>query len=76
MEIRQILDLIISRSSADIRVEIDPAKIRPVDVPIIEADISKIKAATGWEPKIPIEQTIDETLADWRRKESEDGETV
>ena len=39
-------------------------------------DISKIKAATGWEPKIPIEQTIDETLADGRRKESEDGETV
>ena len=56
--------------------ETDPAKIRPVDVPIIEADISKIKAATDWEPQIPLEQTIDETLADWRRKESEDEETV
>ena len=76
VEIREILDLIISRSSADIKVETDPAKIRPVDVPIIEADISKIKAATGWEPQIPLEQTIDETLADWRRKESEDEETV
>ncbi|MBR6257634.1 MAG: GDP-mannose 4,6-dehydratase [Lachnospiraceae bacterium] len=76
VEIREILDLIISRSSADIKVETDPAKIRPVDVPIIEADISKIKAATDWEPQIPLEQTIDETLADWRRKESEDEETV
>ena len=75
-EIREILDLIISRSNADIRVETDPAKIRPVDVPIIEADISKIREATGWEPQIPLEQTIDETLADWRRKESGDGETV
>ena len=75
-EIREILDLIISRSTADIRVETDPAKIRPVDVPIIEADISKIKEATGWEPQIPLEQTIDEVLADWRRKEAEDGEAV
>ena len=42
-EIREILDLIISLSTKEIRVEIDPNKIRPVDVPIIEADITNIK---------------------------------
>ncbi|MBQ6697292.1 MAG: GDP-mannose 4,6-dehydratase [Lachnospiraceae bacterium] len=65
-EIREILDLIISMSSADIKVEIDPNKIRPVDVPIIEADIHKIHELTGWEPQIPLEQTIQETLDYWR----------
>lgn len=64
--IQEILDLIVSMSSVDIKVEIDPAKLRPVDVPIIEADIAKINELTGWKPQIPIEQTIQETLDYWR----------
>lgn len=67
-EIREILDLIISFSPREIRVEIDPNKIRPVDVPIIEADITKLNAATGWKPQIPLEQTIQETLDYWRER--------
>ena len=60
------MDLIISLSDKEIRVEIDPNKIRPVDVPIIEADITKINRFTGWKPEIPLEQTIQETLNYWR----------
>lgn len=67
-EIREVLDLIISFSSAEIRVEIDQNKIRPVDVPIIEADISKLNKATGWKPTIPLQQTIQETLDYWRAR--------
>lgn len=67
-EIRQILDLIISMSHKEIRVEIDPNKIRPVDAPIIEADITKINQLTGWKPQIPLEQTISETLDYWRER--------
>lgn len=68
-EIREILDLIIARSTKEIRIEVDPAKIRPVDVPIIEADISKINAVTGWNPEISIERTIEEVLDYWRNYE-------
>ena len=64
--IQDILDLIISKSSVEIKVEIDPNKLRPVDVPIIEADITKINTLTGWKPQIPLEQTIQETLDYWR----------
>lgn len=67
-EIRQILDLIISMSDKEIRVEIDPNKIRPVDVPIIEADITKLNELTGWKPEISLEQTVRETLDYWRAK--------
>ena len=67
-EIREILNKIIALSNVDIKVEIDPAKIRPVDVPIIEADITKLNEATGWLPEIPIEQTIQEILDYWRVK--------
>ncbi len=64
--IQDILDLIISKSNVEIKVEIDPNKLRPVDVPIIEADITKINTLTGWKPQIPLEQTIQETLDYWR----------
>lgn len=66
VEIRGILDRIISLSEKEIRVEIDPNKIRPVDVPIIEADITKLHELTGWKPQIELEQTIRDTLNYWR----------
>lgn len=66
IEIREILNLIISKSTKTIQVEIDPNKIRPVDVPVIEADITKLNHLTGWMPEIPLEQTIEETLDYWR----------
>lgn len=66
--IQELLELIVKKSSAKITVEIDPAKIRPVDVPIIEADITKIHNLTKWKPKISLEQTVQETLDYWRRQ--------
>ena len=64
--IQQILDTIVSMSDCEIKVEIDPNKLRPVDVPIIEADITKLRELTGWKPEITLEQTIRETLDYWR----------
>jgi len=65
--IQGILDMIISLSNKAIRVEVDQNKLRPVDIPIIEADTSKLKAVTGWEQSIPLQQTIRETLEYWRK---------
>ena len=59
---------IISLSKADIKVEVDPEKLRPVDVPIIEADIRKLVECTGWKREIPLERTIEETLDYWRKE--------
>lgn len=64
--IQEVLELIISMSEKEIAVQTDPNKIRPVDVPIIEADITKLNKLTGWAPQIPLEQTIRETLDYWR----------
>src|SRR3989344_6946951 len=65
-EIKYLLDTLLSFSSKKINVESDPALMRPVDVPELVCDNSKIRKQTGWEPKIPIEQTIRETLDYWR----------
>lgn len=66
--IEEILQMILRNSSAKIAVEVDPQKLRPVDVPVIEADISKVTAKTGWRPEILLEKTIRETLEYWRQK--------
>ena len=69
LEIKEILELILSLSTVRIRNDVDPSKLRPVDVPVIEPDVTKLKQATGWEPLIPFRKTVEETLAYWRQKE-------
>jgi len=69
VKIADILDLIIKISGADIKPVVDKEKLRPVDVPIIEPDVSKIYKATGWRPQIKLEQTIADTLDYFRENE-------
>lgn len=64
--IRDILQIILDQSHVRIRVEEDKKKMRPVDVPVIEADIHKLQEAVGWKPQISLEQTIEEMLDYWR----------
>lgn len=68
VKIEEILSRILKLSKKHITVQTDAAKLRPVDVPVIEADISKLKACTGWEPEISLDTTIAETLEWYRRK--------
>lgn len=49
-----------------VEVFVDPARVRPVDQPLLIADPSKLKAATGWEPQLSIEQTLADMLEYWR----------
>jgi GDP-4-dehydro-6-deoxy-D-mannose reductase len=53
---------------SDIVAEVDPKLLRPTDEPIIWADCSKLKLATGWEPAISVDQTIEDILVYWRQK--------
>ena len=61
IKIQDILNMILSYSSAEIKVEIDSAKFRPIDVPVICADVKKIQKL-GWEKKIPLTKSIEEVL--------------
>ena len=66
--IQDILKTILKEAKVTIAVEKDPEKFRPVDIPLFEADASKLKETTGWEPQIPLEQTIAETVEYWRKR--------
>lgn len=66
VSIDDILKTVLAMTEAKISVEVDENKLRPVDVPIIEADITKLKKATGWQKKISLKETIADTLKYWR----------
>src|SRR5262249_1202180 len=67
------LEFLRSRANAPIEVFIDPARVRPVDQPLLVADSSKLRAATGWEPRYSIEQTLEDMLLYWRKALRETG---
>ena len=66
--IRELLELLLAASQARVEVRVDPERLRPSDVPVQVGDPSRLKAATGWEPRIPIEQTLGDLLDDWRAR--------
>ncbi len=66
--IQSMLDILLSLSPVEIEVRQDPARLRPSDVPILWADDSKFRSRTGWEPKIPFEQTMKDLLDHWRER--------
>lgn len=70
---RSLRDLIgtfqgLSRTAFDIVV--DPARTRPVDIPVARGETGLLRSTTGWQPKIPVEQLIDTLLDDARRRQS------
>lgn len=64
--VRSLLDLLLSFARVPIEIYEDPALLRPVDVPLLEANTSRLREHTGWEPKLPFEQALRNTLEYWR----------
>ncbi len=64
--IQALLDLILSMSDVEIEVRQMPERMRPSDVELLLCDYSKFNRATGWEPEIPLEKTIQDLLDYWR----------
>ena len=64
--VKQLMQLFIDRVRAPIRVEQDPARFRPNDTPLIVGDCGRLQADTGWTPRIPLEQTVEDLLGYWR----------
>ena len=67
IRISEMLNRLIEISGLDVKIEVDPDRLRPSDVEILIGDASKFKADTGWEPRIPFEQTLNDLLEYWRK---------
>jgi len=64
--IREILDLLLTFARVTIQLREDPARLRPIDVPLLVADTSRLRADTNWKPVVQFEVALRQTLDYWR----------
>lgn len=58
-------------AGTSLRIEQDPARNRPSDIPDAYGSYKKLHRDTGWEPTIPLKQTLAEVMNDWRERRSQ-----
>ncbi|HVT59056.1 MAG TPA: GDP-mannose 4,6-dehydratase [Thermoanaerobaculia bacterium] len=66
IRIREMLEQVLALSKVEVKVEVDPDRLRPSDVEILIGDSERFRADTGWEPRISFEQTLRDLLGYWR----------
>lgn len=67
--IRDIIGKFSILGGVELEIAHDPARYRPSDQRQVRGDNSKLYAATGWLPQVPLEQSLRDILADWERIE-------
>jgi len=74
--IKDVLDTLISFSTRkdDIRVEVDPDRLRPIDADLQVPNTAKFHAHTGWKPEIPYQKTLLDLLEYWRSRVATEGD--
>ena len=65
-ELRSVLNLLIGMAEVSLEVVVDPAKLRPVDFPVLYGNAAKLERLTGWKPEYRLEDTLQAVLDHWR----------
>lgn len=65
--VRTLAEQLLSLAMIPMELVTDPDLERPVDIPVLLGDDSRIRADTGWTPEIPLEVTLRDLLDDRRR---------
>jgi GDP-4-dehydro-6-deoxy-D-mannose reductase len=63
--ISEVADELLTLAHAELELVIDPALVRPVDVPVLRGDGTLLHAVTGWSPSIPLATTLADVLTSW-----------
>ncbi|MAC46261.1 MAG: GDP-6-deoxy-D-lyxo-4-hexulose reductase [Oceanospirillum sp.] len=66
--IRSILDELLKLGTETIQVELDPTRLRPSDIPTVQADSRRLQQMTGWRAEIPWSETLKGILAQQRQR--------
>ncbi len=70
VSVQELADQLVAQATRPMRFEVDPDLLRPVEVPVLRGDHQRLTKATGWEPDIPLGQTLADLLEDWRQRAS------
>ena len=68
VSIEEVARRLLALAGADLELRVDPKLVRPVEVPVLLGDASKLVAATGWRPERDLDETLADVLADLRAR--------
>jgi GDP-4-dehydro-6-deoxy-D-mannose reductase len=68
MSIQEVIDGFLARAARPIEVRQVAERVRPIDLPLLMGDASRLRALTGWAPTIPLLQTLEDVLDNWRNR--------
>jgi GDP-4-dehydro-6-deoxy-D-mannose reductase len=63
---QELVDGLRAIATVPVTIETDPALFRPHDAPLVLGDRTRLTTDTGWQPEIPLNQTLTDLLAYWR----------
>lgn len=66
--VQELADTLIGLADRPLELVADPTLLRPVDLPVLRGDPSRLQAATGWEPEVPLVTTLADLLDDLRAR--------
>jgi GDP-4-dehydro-6-deoxy-D-mannose reductase len=66
--VAELVATISAQAKVAVRHEVDPARLRADDAPLLYGSHDRLTVACGWRPEIGLERTIADTLEWWRGK--------
>lgn len=65
---QDMLQMLLSFSTVEVRVEPDPERLRPADIPVLWGDPGRLQCLTGWAPRRELRQTLGDLLDSYRAR--------
>jgi GDP-4-dehydro-6-deoxy-D-mannose reductase len=71
--VRELLDYLLEASTTHVEVRLNPELMRPIDIPLVVCDATRLRERTGWQPQIALRQTLADILDFWRGEVAQEG---
>jgi GDP-4-dehydro-6-deoxy-D-mannose reductase len=68
VSVREIADRLVAAAHRPLRVTVDQALVRPVEVPRLVGDATRLRTDTGWSPSYSLDDTLAAVLDDARSR--------
>lgn len=66
--VRELLDMLLAECTVPVEVRLNPELMRPIDIPLVVCDASRLRARTGWQPRYTLQETLHDILTYWRQR--------
>jgi GDP-4-dehydro-6-deoxy-D-mannose reductase len=60
--LRQVVDMLVDLAEVPLRIEVDPERVRPADVPYLVGDPARVLKRTSWTARRPLTTTVRDLL--------------